>query len=185
MGSQLCVLQQEVSADLFAVWSWSNSLQVRALLFRVIFNDLGTMVGEFLLRWIFTINQNHANFDSKIINKCLNTLFWYVHIEHASSNDAVMQTYEFIFRTDLVRFKLKRMITKWLYFKWHNLKLSSSSFSRVVLQQSEYCLFTLFSDSILGFVSKVSVFQRFAAKLLNFLTHFCLKEQKIKFKGRL
>lgn len=80
-------------------------------------------------------------------------------------------------------FKLESMITEWLYFKWSI--LSFSSFSRVVLQKSEYCLFPFFSDSALGFVSKVNVHQRFSAKLLNFLTCFSLKEQKMKSKGRL
>lgn len=56
-----------------------------------------------------------------------------------------------------MRFKLESMLTEWLYFKWHSSILSSSSFSRVVLQKSEYCLFTFFSDSALDFVSKVSV----------------------------
>lgn len=79
---------------------------------------------------------------------------------------------------DLRIFKLKIIITGWLYLKWNNSKSFSSRFSRVVLQCSEHCLFFFFflSDGALGFVSKVSVFQRFAAKLLNFLTHFSLKE---------
>lgn len=100
-----------------------------------------------------------------------------MHVKPAGY-EAVMQTYQCIFRrTDLRIFKLKIIITEWLYLKWNNSKSFSSRFSRVVLQCSEHCLFTFFSsDSTLGFVSKVSVFQRFAAKLLNFLTHFSLKE---------
>lgn len=84
-----------------------------------------------------------------------------------------------------MRFKLKVMIREWLYFKWHNSKLSSSSFLGAVLQQSEYCLLNFFSESTLDFVSKVSAFHRFSAELLNFLTNFSLKEQKIKFWSRL
>lgn len=147
-------------------------------------NDLWTVVGEFLVRWVCTITKPLLTLTAKLwIDVSTVFFFWCVHVKPASSKDAVMQTCQCIFR-ELILWDLS-----WREWLESGCILNGTVLNylpaRVVLQQSEYCLLTFFSEGTLGFVSKVSVFQRFSTELLNFLTHFSLKEQKIKFQGRL